>query len=196
MRRSTSDRPTLYLMIESPRRFRDAFTLIELLAMLGILAVLAALVVTVVGRLPGSADRAKCTSNLRNLHLALDNYMSEHSVWPQQPHFDITQQAAYEAWWINRLAEYGMTEDTWQCPAILRLGKIQENGTTPRVHYSPTMFDEGPRAAYRWPGQPWAIEIANAHGRGALILFPDGSVRDLDSVLADAQAKQQGQSQQ
>jgi type II secretory pathway pseudopilin PulG len=164
-----------------------AFTLVEILAAMGIMIVLAALIITVVSKLPGSADRAKCSANLRNLYLALDTYTQEQMKWPQQPDFGITQQIQYEDWWMRTLAPYGMTPNTWQCPAILRLGKIQENRTSPRVHYSPTMFDADPRTPYRWSTQPWAIEIANVHGRGALMIFPDGSVRDLDDVIAESQ---------
>jgi len=170
-----------------PRSRTNAFTLVEVIATIGILIVLSALVITVVAKLPGSADRAKSTANLRNLYLALDTYTQEQLKWPQQPDFGITQQLQYEDWWIRTMAPYGMTELTWQCPGILRLGKIQENRNSPRVHYSPTMFDADPRTPYRWSTQPWAIQIANVFGRGALIVFPDGSVRDMDDVLAEAQ---------
>lgn len=164
-------------------------TFIELLAGLVILGVLAALVMAVMARLPGSADRAKCSGNLRNLYLALDTYLQEQTKWPQQPDYDLSQQIQYEDWWLKTLAPYGMTQETWQCPAILRLGKLQENRQSPRIHYSPTMFDADPGTPRRWTTQPWVVENANVHGRGALLVFPDGSIRDLDDVLADANKK-------
>jgi len=162
-------------------------TLVELLAGMAIMVILATLVTTVVSRLPGAADRSKCSANLRNLHIALDTYLQEQTKWPQQPDFDITQQTEYENWWMKTMAPYGMTPGTWQCPAVLRLGKLQAHRQSPLIHYTPTMFDANPSTPRKWNTQPWAVEIANVHGRGALLLFPDGSIRDLDDVLAEAQ---------
>lgn len=169
-------------------RRTSGLTFVELIAVMAIITVLGALIVAAVSRLPGAGDRARCSTNLRNLHLALDSYTKENEHWPQQPDFSASQQEQYADWWITTLKPYGMTTGTWQCPALVRLGKIQAQGQTPRVHYSPTMFDAGPQTPYKWPGQPWVIEIANVHGRGALLIFPDGSVRDLEDVLAEAEA--------
>lgn len=154
---------------------------------MGIMVILGAFLLTVLWKLPGAGDRAKCSANLRNLYLALDTYTQEQKHWPQQPDFPISKQKQYEDWWLRTLAPYGMTPQTWQCPGILRLGGIRADGTSPRIHYTPTMFDAQPRRPYQWSKMPWAVEIANVHGRGALVILPDGSVRDMDDIVAEAQ---------
>ncbi len=185
MRRIASPCPFM-----NPARPRAGFTLIELIAVIGILAVLIVLFAGVVGRLPGVGDRAKSTSNLRALHLALDQYMDDHNQqWPQQPMFSAAQQKQYEDWWLDALKPYDIKPVTWQCPAILRLGKIQQNGISPRIHYSPTMFDGRPNTAFRWPNMPWLVQIANVFGHGPLLILPDGSVHDWDTYLAQHQKR-------
>lgn len=47
------------------------------------------------------------------------------------------------------------------------------------------MLDDTRGTAYRWPTQSWLIEVANAHGKGALTCFPDGSVKPMDKVLLE-----------
>jgi type II secretory pathway pseudopilin PulG len=167
----------------SPAPHRAGFTLLELLAAIVIIIILAVLLVGVVSRLPGAADRVRCTQNLRSLYIGLNSYTEEKGHWPSQPPFSRDQQATYENWWISELKPYGITESVWQCPGILRLGKIQNSGTSPKVHYSPTMFDSKPGTNKKWPNMPWLIEIASVHGHGPLLILPDGSVHDYDTFL-------------
>lgn len=53
----------------------------------------------------------------------------------------------------------------------------------PRIHYTPTMFDDKQGTPYKWPKQPWLIEIGDMHGNGALAGFPDGSTRAINDIL-------------
>jgi hypothetical protein len=53
------------------------------------------------------------------------------------------------------------------------------------LHYMPAMFDATPGIARRWSTQPWLVEIANAHGQGALVCFPDGSVKSFNQILSE-----------
>jgi len=77
---------------------------------------------------------------------------------------------------------YGATEKSWKCPTIMRkLGKYSPDDR-PKLHYTPTMFDDKPSTPYKWSTQPWLAEIGNMHGRGALLCFPDGSVKAQDDV--------------
>ncbi|MDD5198686.1 MAG: hypothetical protein PHC88_02700 [Terrimicrobiaceae bacterium] len=147
------------------------------------------LLIGVVSRLPGVGDRVRCTANLRGLAVGLSAYLEDQGHWPQQPPFDASQQKEYEDWWIKELKPYDIPEAMWQCPAILRLGKIQQNGRSPRVHYSPTMFDAKPSTPRKWWNMPWLVEIANVHGHGALMILPDGSVHDWDDFVSKYQQK-------
>jgi prepilin-type N-terminal cleavage/methylation domain-containing protein len=173
-------------------RSRSGLTLVELLAVLLIVGILATLLTGVISKLPGAADRVRCTSNLKTLHVALQNYMEDHDgVWPQEPRNLNLQNAAdlakFEDWWIKELKPYGVSESGWQCPGVRRLGKLQSNSDRPqpRVHYMPTMFDKTPWKANQHATQPWVVETGDVHGHGGLTLMPDGSVKDWDVLVME-----------
>lgn len=163
------------------------FTILELLAVITIVIILALLLTGVLQRLPGAADRVRCTQNLKNLYVGLSAYLDDRGHWPQPPQFTGQQQKEFEDYWLQALAPYGMTEEVWKCPGITRLGKIQAGGTSPRVHYSPTLFDARPGTPRKWANMPWVVEIGNAHGRGPLLIRQDGSVHDYNTYIEELQ---------
>ena len=165
----------------SPSR---GITLIEIIAVVAILGILATLVLLVNGGLPSRAEAPRCMANMRSLQVSLASYLQDMGHWPQEP-VDQTggSEAAYEDWWIKELAPFGGTPEVWQCPSIRRLVSSKSKDGRPKIHYTPTMFDEHPGTPYRWSTQPWLIEIGNMHGHGAHVCFPDGSIRSMDDIV-------------
>lgn len=173
-------------MRHRPRAKWAAFSILEVLAVAIILAILAALILPNYRGIIAKAQQAVCMANMRSIQVGLAAYLQDNNdVWPQGP--TPTEQGAWEAFWLATLKPHDISERTWQCPTIK--ASLAADGakpaTMPRVHYMPTMFDDTPGVARRWATQPWLIERANAHGQGALISFPDGSIKSFNKVLAE-----------
>src|SRR5262245_51120967 len=61
---------------------RRAFTLVEMLIVIGIIAVLAALLLPAVNMAREAARRASCSNNLKNLHLAIQQFDNAKGQYP------------------------------------------------------------------------------------------------------------------
>jgi prepilin-type N-terminal cleavage/methylation domain-containing protein len=163
---------------------QEGFTILEVFVAVAIIGILLAIFLLGTDRFPVRAETAKCMANMRSLQVSLAAYLQDKGQWPQEPVDQLgNNEDAYEDWWIAELKPYGATEATWLCPTMKRLVTNKSPKGRPKVHYTPTMFDKNPATPYRWSTQPWLIEIGNMHGQGALICYPNGSIKPMDEVV-------------
>src|SRR5262249_27768879 len=80
-------------------RSRRAFTLIELLVVIAIIAVLIALLLPAVQGAREAARRAQCTNNVKQLGLAVHNYISQAAVFPALSVANHSQDWMYRSGW-------------------------------------------------------------------------------------------------
>lgn len=162
-------------------KYCRAYTLVEILVTMVIIAVLAAIAVPSYRAQRRSAEKAVCISQMRVIHVALDNFMLDKHHWPQIPdkYFYVDDEADFWKWWILTLEPYGAGENVWLCPSdkLQRESADEYNGS-----YMPAKFDAHNSTPYRWAGQPWLVERGKLHKQGAHIMFPDGSIRNSSEV--------------
>lgn len=166
--------------VASGRSAISGITLIEVLAGVCILILLASMIITYLTPNLARAEGVRCATNLRNLHVAFDNYVQETHHWPQEPVGLVDNDEAHEDWWTSEVKDYGAPIEVWTCPTIKRLVVARAKTGRPKMHYTPTPFDDLAMTPYKWPNMPWLMEIGNMHGNGALAVFADGSVRSMN----------------
>jgi len=163
-----------------------AFSLVELLVVISIVAILAVVIVPVARNAQKKGDLARCSNNLRNLHVALSNHLQEHGSWPQVPEILTQQPELYGKWWVEQTEPYGGTLEAWHCPSLQKQLKDEDfegPHSKPVIHYAVTHFDANPLTPHKWSTQPWLMEIADSHGIGNLLIFPDGSVQGSNDAM-------------
>jgi type II secretory pathway pseudopilin PulG len=145
-------RPLPHYLSEENRRSGKSvgFTIIEILAAALIITILAVLVAPNYKHWLAKAAQARCMANMRSIHVGLGAYLNDNKdVWPQGP--SLLEGKPWAEFWIRTLQPQGITQRTWECPAIYRmLGNPPRNEITEEsVHYIPTMFDDTPGIARR-----------------------------------------------
>ncbi|MGI8604055.1 MAG: type II secretion system protein [Verrucomicrobiales bacterium] len=159
------------------------WTLVELLVTAGIIAVLLSLVVsTGWKKMLHRAERAGCESNLKSLHGALTMYMADYGHWPQVPeeYFEgIGDEDQYMGWWFQELKPFQITEAQWMCPTDRRERNSSQKREDRGKHessYGITPFGPGANEPRQF-NTPWVVERADFHGKGPLMIMPEGTVQ-------------------
>lgn len=173
------------------RLARAAFSVMELLVVIAVIGILVVLVLPVVSSVRERAQRANCTANLKTLATGVNLYIQQNGNWPQMDQTTASGTDEQIAdWWVHQLEPFRVSRKSWICPTIQNLlGNPDYNQPeNARRDYLSTFFDNKPMTPFEWPTQPWFIESGDVHGNGNLMIFPDGSVSDLKTVV-----KQYGQ---
>jgi len=117
------------------KRRRSGFTLIELLVVIAIIAILAAMLFPVFARARESARKIQCLSNVKNIALAMQMYLTDYDRFPPSEHrsevndYIVNQQGQgdWNNWqanpylrWPVILDEYVKNRDVWRCPSARR----------------------------------------------------------------------------
>ena len=160
--------------------FKEGFTLVELLVAIGLIGVLATLSAPQLGTARERIEKIVCIGHLRSLHVSLGAYLNDNEEWPQCP--EDLEGETEEKFWFDALKDYGAQENVWQCPTtVRRLGSDMDvsSSNIPKMHYTPTTFDDNPMSPRLWATMPWLIERGDAHHGGNLAIFPDGSVQSI-----------------
>jgi type II secretory pathway pseudopilin PulG len=147
----------------------------ELMVTSVLIALLVLLTAQGYGKYKRYAEKAVCISNMKAIHQALANHLTDKGHWPQ-PTIDIENvtEESWFGWWIATMEPYGVSAEAWICPT----DKVDPNNERIglRGSYIPTTFDTHPSTPYRWH-QPWLMERGDLHGKGAHIAMPDGRIQ-------------------
>ena len=176
----------ILFMPPSSNRADRAFTFLELIVVIAIIAALVGIAIPVISGMRSRAQRVQCSANLRSLYVAAESYLQQNGSWPQISEDDSdSAEQNYAAAWIAALKPFGISEKTWVCPTVQELmqnpdlSKLENR----RVDYVAMPFDDKPMRPHQWPRQPWFVEAGDVHHHGNLIVFTDGSISDLSTVV-------------
>jgi len=169
------------MVVASDMRGRNesgGFTLIEMMTVIFLLAILMVLLFPAMKSMMPRAQEVVCMSHLRNLWLGFAPCTTDGTGWPQVPPEIQIGSRAEQLWWLETSSNlFHIPLNNWRCPTVKsQFGVPNATNSIPLIDYMPTLFDAKPMTPNKWPNMPWFMEISNVHGKGNLMVRPDGAI--------------------
>lgn len=173
------------------RGARPGFTLIELLVVIAIIAILAAMLLPALAKAKARAQRIQCTSNMRQLSLGFNLFISDHDD-KCPPAANRTGDYQYQLSWDDLIHRYIGGTDTDADLLVGATGALSDPSVTPRILKCPADKVENTtpwssftaRRSYSMNGADVvtgkALPPILTHGVGVYIQNNNGSVPDWD----------------
>ena len=156
---------------------RRGFTLIELLVVIAIIAVLIGLLLPAVQAAREAARRAQCVNNLKQLGLAVHNYISTYSIFPLQCNYNTseTQDQGFSwSWCVAILPE--MEQQSLYNTMNFGLGNFglygDDGGIQPARHLALPLRDRRDNAPDTPGGRPTTWGITGGPARSCRTAAP------------------------
>jgi prepilin-type N-terminal cleavage/methylation domain-containing protein/prepilin-type processing-associated H-X9-DG protein len=172
------------------------FTLVELLVVIAIIGILVALLLPAVQAAREASRRSSCKNNLKQIGVAINNYLSAQTTLPPAGWHNLGATAKYPSGVsvhglilpyleetandeeLKRIIVYNLTVleqrriATYVCPSSATNGQYDGAGTVNYVqHYNPVL---GPKGVNYWGGPPYTPSPIKTYGgladTGALII--------------------------
>jgi prepilin-type N-terminal cleavage/methylation domain-containing protein/prepilin-type processing-associated H-X9-DG protein len=172
---------------------RRGFTLIELLVVIAIIAILAAILFPVFARAREKARQASCSSNFKQIGIALMMYTQDYDEKFPNEYYDASAPHPWE--WCNTgqytnyqdyLTPYIKNQQVWRCPST----QLSAEACTGYNHYLQTVALAGVQSpssvlvtldtVWEWfyNGEQYEQNrVDSRHNGGFNVLFVDGHVK-------------------
>ena len=133
-----------------PRTVQSGFTLIELLVVISIIALLIGILLPALGAARGAARDIACSSNLRQMGIAVITYAEDNKTYNVQYQDTWSGDPIY---WSAKLIDEGYLGggEAYICPSMQEEGNVEK--------WTPDIIDDGPEGSDAWLRDPdwWYI---------------------------------------